>query len=46
MATLALGGGDGVMVVASPPTPAGFIEVRLAGGERLFGVVSGPEQVR
>ena len=34
------------MVVASPPTAAGFIEVRLAGGERLLGVVSGPEQVR
>ena len=43
---LGLGSRDGFMVVASPPTAAGVIEVHLAGGERLFGVVSGPEQVR
>jgi hypothetical protein len=43
---LGLGRGDGFMVVASPPTAAGVIAVRLAGGERLLGVVSGPEQVR
>ena len=43
---LGLGSRDGFMVVASPPTAAGVIEVRLAGGERLLGVVSGPEQVR
>ena len=43
---LGLGSRDGFMVVASPPTAAGVIEVRLAGGERLLGVESGPEQVR
>ena len=43
---LGLGGGDGVMIVASPPPPAGSLEVRLAGGERLLGFVSGPNQVR
>ncbi len=43
---LGLGSRDGFMVVASPPTAAGVIEVHLGGGERLLGVVSGPEQVR
>ena len=43
---LGLGGGDGFMVVASPPAAAGVIEVRLAVGERLFGLLSGPDQVR
>ncbi|MFI5269807.1 MAG: hypothetical protein ACHQ7M_20715, partial [Chloroflexota bacterium] len=43
---LGLGRGDGFMVVSSPPAAAGVIEVRLAGDERLLGVVSGPEQVR
>ena len=42
---LGLGGGDGFVVVASPPATAGFIEALPAAGERLFGFVSGPDQI-
>jgi hypothetical protein len=37
----ALGGGDGVAVVAAPVAPACFVESGLAVGQRPLGVVSG-----
>ena len=41
----ALGGVDGVVVVASPATPARFIESRPGHRQRPLGVVSGSEDV-